>query len=309
MTNIYPFDLNNATILRLEPLSGDNRVRVQVVQDINGEEQMVHSALYSKDFYEVPQKRKTIANEVEEKAVFSPAQTKEAFVDWCKDFASTDEGEDRKQVMRGPAVQRLLDETRDVKLYGGEETIVEVTLAHDGYTGTITFTASEWTGGAAGKLASGYYNEFFEKIKLTKEDFEDLTDEWDERKEIVTRESITGWDTVVSRVLSRLQKEVRRTVHEDKTAVKNDEFGAWFDDSSPDPVVWVRSEGVTECLEEVGKNASEVSQLSTEMKKRQAIPRGTKKVCGKRCWPIYADALDITEADVHTDADEGGVEV
>lgn len=309
MSNTYPFDLNDATRLELAPQEGDDRIAVKVVQDINGEEKVAYNALHSKDFYNVPQKRKTIANEIADKAAYSPDETKREFLQWCEDFGSRDEGDERKQAMRSPVVNQLLDETVSVEVYGGEETLIKVKLRHEGHEGEIDFTPAEWTGQAAGKLTSAYFNEFFKKIKVTGEDFETLTDEWGERKEVVSRESITGWDMVVSRVVSNLTSEVRRTVHEDKQTLKNDEFSAWFDDSNPEAIVWVRSEGVVKCLEDVGKDASQVSQLSAELQKRQVTARGTKKVVGKRCYPFYADELDIAESRVHTHDEDDEPEV
>lgn len=304
MSNTYPFELNDATTLVLAPQEGDDRIKVRVEQTINDTEETAYSALHAKDFYDVPQKRKTIANEIAEKAAYAPEDTKAAFLGWCEEFGATDEGEDRKRAMRSPVVNQLLDETEAVKVYGGEETLIEVELSHGGHSGAIEFTPSEWTGRAAGKLTSAYYNEFFEKVQVTGEDFEELTDEWDEQKEIVSRESITGWETVASRVLSGLQTQVRRTVHEKKQTIKNDEYGAWFDASESEPIVWVRSTGVVNELEDAGRGAGEVSQLSAEFKKRSITARSTKKVCGQRCYPIYADVLEITEADVHTNDED-----
>ncbi len=307
--NPYPFDLNEATTLILQPLEGDDRIKVVVEQEINSETETVVSERKGKDFYDVPQKRRTLANKIETDAPFDGEGTKEDFLTWCKEFGAQDAGEERKRALRSPIVNQLLDETRAVKAYAGEQTFIEVKLTHGGHSGTIEFTPAEWTGQAAGKLTSAYYNEFLEKIQVTGDDFEELTDEWDERKEIVTRESLTGWQTVVSRVVDGIRTAVRRTVHEDKSKLKNDEYGAWFDASNSEPIVWVRSSGVINELEETGKDASQVSQLSAELKKRKVTADSTKQKVGYYCYPFYAEELGISKEDVHADVDEtGGVE-
>ena len=310
MTNIYAFSLNDATELRLEPKPGESCVNVHVVQTVNGAETLVYSGVHAKDFHEVPQKRKTIANEVADDAPYESEQTKEDFLEWCKDFGEVADKGDHEEIMRGPTVQEILDETESVEVYGGEETSIVVTLNHNGREGVIEFTPSEWTGGAAGKVSSAYYNEFYEKIKLSGDGFELLTDAWDDQKEIVTRESITGWGTVVSRVINGLQQEVRRTVHEDKQTLRNDEYSAWYTDGfAAEPVVFVRGEAVANELEDLGKSSDQIPQLSKEFLRREKTADSSTKRIGERCYPFYADVLEITEADVHTNDDDGDGEV
>lgn len=294
------FDLTESTKLGLEVQ--DEGVRLTVREETSDGERVAYSAIHARDFFESPQKRNTIANEIEENTRGDSLQTKAAFKQFCHRVSGNDLDTDRKELFRSEVVQQLLDETTAVNVYASENTTIEVTLSKNGSDRSIEFEPAEWTSSVPGKLAERYYNTFLERIEVQPEDWDDLVDEWEDMKEIASRETTTTWDAIVERVIAMLKK--RHIPHESRDAFKNDEKTTWYEKNEDEATLWVRSSFVADLLEDAGKTPEELSELSKHLSKRDLTKGSTKKRSGLRAYPFDPEELEISENEVHT-SDEG----
>jgi len=295
---------DNAT-LSLEPQ--EEGIRVTVREQSDDGERVVYSAIHSRDFFDSTQKRNTIANEIHDNASVEPGEVKTAFKHFCHKLSGNDLSQDRKEMFRTEIVEQLLAETQSVDVYASENTTIEISLIKDGSERVIEFTPAEWTSSAPGKLAERYFNTFLERIEVTDEEWSDLVEEWDEMKEVASRETTTTWDAIVDRVVMKLKK--RHTPHADREAFKNDEKTTLYQPNNGEPTLWVRSSFMTDLIEDAGKQPEEISQLSKELKKRGLTRGATRKKSGIRAYPFDAEELGISENEVHTNDDDDGPEV
>lgn len=299
------FSLNSSATLSLEVQ--EDGVRLTIREDTPEGERVAYSAVHSRDFYDSPQKRNTIANEIEDNTLMESAKAKSAFKQFCHRVSGNDLSKDRKELFRSDVVQQILDETEAVEVYASENTTIEVSLKKNGSARIIEFAPGEWTSSVPGKLSERYFNTFLERIEVQSEDWDELVEEWDDRKEVVSRETTTTWDAIVERVIAMLKK--RHIPHESREAFKNDEKTTWYQKENDEATLWVRSSFVADLLEDAGKTPEELSELSKQLSKRDLTKGSTKKRSGLRSYPFAPDELGISENEVHTNDDDDGPEV
>ena len=307
----YSFELTPSVEIALEPL-GEGSLRVTIAETDDGY-RVVYSSVETVDFASSTQKRGTIANKLTEHLSphLNADAVKKEFDSFCSRLDADALDEDTEAMFRGPAVQQLLDETRKVEVFGGEPTTVTVHLEHDGEERPITFTAAEWVQPDPTKLKTRYYERFFEKLDLTKDEWLELTDTWDELKEVVDVEEMTETDAVVNRVVTGLKR--RLDAYDTRDALENGPYSAWFDEGNtaadttcpPDAnVLWVQSAAVTAEIEEAGKSTAYISELSKALKAEGYTYGSSKKKRKTRVYPFSAEALNVSVMDVFTDDED-----
>lgn len=307
--NTFEEELVSGVDLRLEPR--EQGLHVSVAETFDDSPRPVYSASHKRDFYTSQQKRREIANEINDQVSdhIDGDAVAERFRAVCTQLDS--KHDEIKQRLRPPAVQQILDETQSVEVFGGEPTTVRVTLEHGGKEAPIEFTSGEWVAGDAGKLNARYHQRFFERLDMESEDWDELVEAWEEMQEIVHDERQTELDSVVEEVIDGLARRVK--AHDTRDAIENDTYSAWMqtdydgmDNEIPqgEDVLWVRSTAVSEQLEEAGKSKAYISELSKGLKAESHTHRATKRKRDKRVYPFDPDSLGIDpEWDVHSDDD------
>jgi len=296
---VNTFELTDTAELTIEPI--DSGVRVTVTENVP-EERAIYSMVAAYDFYESQQKRGTMANKIKANASVDAEEVAKAFDDWCTRMSANDLSEDKKDILRTETARELLSQTEAVEIYGGEETRFIVRMRADGRVAELEFSAAQWANGGPAGLMEQYTNEFFDRIEVSSDEWDDLVEEWQDQAVVVQREGLTEWEVIASGVLDKLSSRV--IPHESRERFKNDREVGWYDADREETILWVKSGLVAEVLSEQGKDASAISELSKHFKKEGHVRQSTKKVSGKRCHAFAPAALGISPAEVHTDDDE-----
>lgn len=217
--------------------------------------------------------------------------------------------EDKTEVMRTDTVARLLGETRAVQVVDAEESEFIVTLKHDGKERELRFTPGEWANTSPAPFRERYVNQFFDRIDLTKEEWEDLTEAWQEQLEVVATEESTTRERRAERVLDKLGEGL--TIYDDRDKLKNGTYSAWYDPSNSagiegagadEPVVLVHNEAIYAVLDELNLDGdSTIADLSTTLNMTEEMYSGTVRRNEGSLWPFKPEAvgLDDPELQVH----------
>ena len=315
MSDQYDFELVPGVDLMLERV--DDGVRVTVAETNDGF-RTVFSSVESPDFFESQQKRGTIKNRLPEylsECFNSDAVCKE-FERLCSRLAANDIDDDTKEMMRPPVVRQLLNETDRVEVFGGDPTTITVTLSRGEVTRCIDFTSGEWVMPNPAVLKTKYYDQFYERLDLGKDEWNELTEAWEEEQIVTGEESMTEREAIIERVVSGLSARVKPV--DTREVLENGTYSAWFDAENSacdkdvptnNDVLWVKSQAITDQLDEAGKSPNYISELSKSLHESQMTFSTSKKKRGVRVYPFAPDALGITEWDVHSPEDTDQSEV
>jgi hypothetical protein len=136
-------------------------------------------------------------------------------------------------------------------------------------TRSIEFTGNEWALSDPSKLRQRYTNEFHQRIDLQKDEWEEIVNEWTDRKTVKEREALTEKELAASNVLRNLRAKLQ--VYDDREKLWRDKYNAWYDDTNAlgdetiprdEPVVWVKSETLADLLEDAGREDTYLQTLS-----------------------------------------------
>lgn len=316
----YELDEESGVTLQLRPT--DEGVTVSVYRrGDDGPEEVYVSLDETRDFYQSNQKRRVLANKVEEK--LPKTVNREGVLTELDTFLSElNFGLDdtTKSKLQAPVVQQLREETQEVKFIPGETLIIRVALARDGMEKTIQFSSGEWTAPNPKPLQDRYLDEFLETLDLSADQWKDLREYWEEQKEIGEPEALTQRERAFNDVVNRLKSDAVRVYSEkdkmtDPEAYKN----AWYDEGNqmgdakvPDgeTVVWVRSEALREVLEDGSYGGDYIGELSQVLKEKGATFAKSREKSFGYVYPFLPKYVGVTDPEKHVRyADETGVDI
>lgn len=323
MTESVNSELSDGVYYEFRPTNESLTVSVYRPTPDGTDDEVFYSADLARDFYKNQQKRRTLVNRVVESLpADADAEAAEEELEAFCDQLSYGLKDEVKEQLKPPVVQDLRRQTEKVVFVPGEELRIRVTLAVDGMERTLEFSAAEWNANSPKPLRDRYLNEFYEKIELEAEHWNDLVDYWSERKEIAEREELTQREQAAEDVLRRLRSS-KLKVYDERGRIEAPEstWNAFYDDENevedakvPDEktVVWVRSDTIREILDDEGHGSGYVGELSHVLREKSAmLTKSRKKGLVTRVYPFEPEAVGITDPELQViyPDDDGGVEI
>lgn len=318
-------ELSLASGVRCELRPTKEAVKISVYRPTpdGTDDEVFYSTSQSRDFYESDQKRRTLINRASE-TLPEDVDTEAAMDELRSLFNNMNYGleEEMKEQLKPPVVQDLRRQTQGVVFVPGEELRIQVTLDVDGMERTLEFSAAEWNANSPKPLRDRYLNEFYEKIELEAEHWNDLVDYWSERKKIAEREELTQREQAAEDVLRRLRSS-KLKVYDERERIEAPEstWNAFYDDKNEledakvpaeKTVVWVRSDTIREILDDEGHGSGYVGELSHVLHEKDAtLAKSRKKGLVTRVYPFEPEAVGITDPELQViyPDDDGGVEI
>lgn len=306
--------------IEYEPLGGGQmRIAAYATSDV------LESGEYSTKIFGSATLRGQFLNSVEEslegRSGVDAGEVRNELKEWFARMNEVDQEEQAEKFLPDE-IRSIIDGTHyPVEIHGGETTTWEVQLTFAGRTRELEFTASEMVGNGAGVLQEKIANQFFEIIEIQKEDWEAISERWQQNSEVVNVVEETASDAIADRVLSKLGNTLKAVA--DREDMGNDVAAAWYDadnatiyDEAPADasIVWVQDSFLVDQLEAAGKNLEYKGQLIKDL-----IGRGElygSRVRKKWAWdkrtkvyPFDPDALGVSEDDVSGGDDPNHSEV
>lgn len=262
----------------------------------------------AEDFYESPQNRGIVVNRIVDN--LPPGIDGSAVEDELRsifsDFQSGMSAQGIEELCY-PVVGRILDETEKVEYLPAEELTIRVTLTHAADTRSIEFTSGEYDNLDPSKFRQRYLNEFYERIDLNADHWEQLRDAWDDQAERREREELTERDRIYHAVMRKLASE-RVKVYADRDYLWRDKWNVWFDpdnamvdDSIPEDeaVVWVGTETLTAILEDMNKDPEFMSSLSPMLLDNGDTFTTSREKSQGYVYPFKPESVGVHNEDLH----------
>jgi hypothetical protein len=311
------------TYFGLEPVHEGIKIAVYTQDD--AVEDVHYSATEpSRDFFTSEQKRRTLLNRVEE--ALPERLDSEPAIGKIREFLNElahGIDEDTEAALQAPVVQELRAQTEEVVYIPDEDLRIIVRLCVDGCEGDLEFAPGEWNAASPKPLEDRYLNEFYDKIEVDADHWEDLTEFWHDQRQIEQREALTKDEAIVEDTLKRLKMQQLRVYNTRKHFEQPEStWNAFYDDENElqdadvpddDTVVWVRSDTLREILEDEGHGDGYISQLSQSLYEQDVTyTKSRKKGLVTRVYPFDPEAVGVTDPDlhvIHPDRDDDGVEI
>jgi len=223
--------------------------------------------------------------------------------------------EELQASLQSPILQKVLTATEAVDIYPGDPTRYVVTLRGR----EVEFTPSEINGGP-GVLQNAWLNNFpTDRIQVSSDDWNEITEEWLENAEIHEEETATEDSLLVEGLIQYLRPRI--TPYDTKDALKGGTgarkktAGYWDPDGEKlsdeeGPVCWVRSTDIEDYLNgEEGRGIGDLGPLSKSLRRAGHLKESSKqfRVGGGRVrvWPFSPETLGIEEDQVVRYSEEG----
>lgn len=323
MSDAKALSLGGDVYFELEPVHEGIKI---AVYSKDGATEDVHYSVTepSRDFFTSEQKRRTLLNRVDE-ALPDHLDT-EAAVEKVRKFLNElahGLDDETEKALDAPIVQELRRQTEEVVYIPDEELRIIVRLRVDGREGELEFTAGEWNAPSPKPLRDRYLTQFYDKIELESDHWEDLTEYWHEQRRIEQREKLTKEEAIVEDTLKRLKMPQLR-VYNDRKHFEQPEatWNAFYDDQNElqdtdvpddDPVVWVRSDTLRTILEDEGHGDGYIGQLSQNLYAQDVTyTKSRKKGLVTRVYPFKPEAAGVDNPDldvIYPERDSDGVEI
>ena len=317
-----PFTLLRGWKLVLSPKDDGEKADVALYDTRgDGEPERCVSVVKTKDFYNSAQKVGEIGNEfraaVEDEAGVDGDDLKTEFKSKCSVLAENDD--DVQRGLYTETVTDLLAETESVEYVRGADALtVRVTLTHGGETREMEFSPGEWRGASGDALGTNYLVAFAEMIEVSKQEWADLRDEWDSRKEVVEGDTLGEWGHIADQLTDNLIPQI--DAFDDREKLLDDRLNAYYQEDAPEYLggkipagdhLWVRAAALRDELPHVGKQTSKMGELSRALVEegylRSDQPATRKK---QRVYAFDPESLGVDADAVLSDDDGvGGVDV
>lgn len=323
MTDSTTLPLGGSTHFKLEPVH--EGIKITVYSEDGAAEDVHYSVTEpSRDFFTSEQKRRTLLNRVEESLPeHLDTDTAVEKVRQLLNELAAGLDEETKAGLQAPVVQELRRQTEEVVYIPDEDLRIIVRLRVDGREGELEFGPGEWNAQSPKPLRDRYLNEFYDRIELESEHWQDLTEYWHDQREIEQREALTKEEAIVEDTLKRLKMQQLR-VYADRKHFAQPEatWSAFYDDGNElqdrnvpdeDPVVWVRSDTLRTILEDEGHGDGYISQLSQQLYSEDVTySKSRKKGLVTRVYPFRPEEVGVEDPELHViypDRDGDGVEI
>lgn len=303
----------DGVVMELTGVTG-GQVRVTVYYTLGEDREVLYSSKHSTDFYEDRTQRGTIKNDVADALDGTPLDGDDWATAWKQVASEMVSKKEEQQAKFVPAnVQMLAEGTEWVKTKrAGDTRIYNVKIDWNGRTETLEFDHTELASNGTTPLKEKCVLHFAKQPDIEPEDWQSLKDYWLDIQQETPGETLTETDRAVEEFIETLAHRVRPNA--EPQVLTNGKEAAWVDwenehqlnlngDASPRGVVWVQGSLVNDILNDMD-NAPTVGTLAKELSDRDWTVKKSSKLqpapeARKRYWFFDADALDITEMDVH----------
>lgn len=266
MSNSVRDELAGGLSVEYEPVGG-GKMRLKAIYD--GE--TLEDSDYPPSVFSEPSVRAQFTNAVEDaleaRTGVDAEEMAQVAKEWCQTMRDVDK-EERLETFHTPVVRAIVDGTEAVEVHGGEDTTVSVRLTYQGDTNELEFTTSEWLADSPGALQEKMFNNFFDMVDVEQEGWEEIRDQWDEQKQVVSVVNETKKDAVADRVIEYLRNVVKPVA--EREDMGNGVEACWYDQHNSTgyddagenaPIVWVQDSLLVDQLEEAGKQVGYKGQL------------------------------------------------
>ena len=226
--------------------------------------------------------------------------------EWFEELKSVSDEAERE--LAGPLVNEMIEGTHtpvEVREAPDENTTWHVELEFRGRSRELEFDADVMVPGSDGSdtLAAKLVNNFHERVEVTKEDWDEIAQYWDQQKKVVDRTEETPKDTISNRLLSFIANRVEPT--KDKDKIGNSVSTAWIDtegnetDGVDGPVVWVHNQLLDDEIESIGKSLDDKGDINKHLRRRNDLLDSSRKRSwteGRsrlKMWAFDPDAINV----------------
>jgi|APHM01.1.fsa_nt_gi hypothetical protein len=322
MTESVQLPLGGGVHFELQPTS--DGIEIAMLEETDDGEEVHYSVTESRDFFESDQKRRTVINRLRD-SVPNFLDTDAALSKVEKLMSELNRGisDDQEAKLQAPIVQTLPSQTEDVVYIPDEELRIIVTLCVDGREGDLEFTAGQWNAASPKPLRDQYLTQFYERIELETEHWDNLTEYWHNQRTVEEREALTKREQIYEDTIRRLQTQ-KLQVYDEKHHFTAPEatWNAFYDDDGtisdadvPDdePVVWVRSDVLRDILDDEGHGDGYISKLSQTLREKDTTyTKSREKGLVTRVYPFKPSAVGVDDPDrdvIYPERDEQGVPI
>lgn len=192
-----------------------------------------------------------------------------------------EEDPEQKRSLSGALVADIIARTREVHIYPGEATFLEVGIDEK----TLCFTSKEIAHQHATTLNEKYFNEFYLPLDATGKEWKEIRNYWSAIGVIEETGTETGMDVLIEHLADHLASRV--FVYSDRDRIDRPDVGYYDEDRD---VVWIPTTVISLFLDRF-KASDKRAELSKELRRRnitvgnpqskrfQNLPSGQK-----RCW-------------------------
>lgn len=269
-----------------------------------------------RDFYKT-QKYLEIANTLNERAGerghLAAGKLSNKFRSRCEALEAHDD--EVQEQLRAPAVSQIISETKAVEYRRvGDDTVVSVTLEHDGEEATIDFDPGEWINSMGEEFIVRYFTEFLEEPEIAPEDWTYLKDTWESQAVDAGGDDYSELDAVAEEIIDNLQRRIE--IFDDREALDNGAYCGWYEESPSDrlysmdddvgPVVWIGSLALSKEVTGAGHTHKDVPTIVDHLSDEDIVQTEKKNYDGTRAygWDAGPAGLDVSPEKVRSRDDE-----
>lgn len=278
----------------------------------------LYQKVVKRDFYKT-QKYLEIANTLNERAKerdqFDAGRLANKFRSRCEALEAHDD--EVQEQLRAPAVSQIISETKAVEYRRvGDDSVVSVTLEHDGKEATIDFEPGEWVNSTGDEFTVRYFGAFFEEPELEPEDWAHLKETWEAQAVDAGGDDYSEFDAVAEEIIDNLQRRIE--IFDGREALDNGAYCGWYEESPSDrlyslpddfgPVVWIGSLALSKEVTGAGHTHKDVPQVVDHLSSEDIIRTEKKNFDGTRAygWNAGPAGIDVSPEMVRsTDEDDG----
>ena len=196
---------------------------------------------------------------------------------------------EQKRALTSPVVSRIIDETESVRVYFGEHTTTEVNINGK----ILQFTSEEMAGVNATVLNIKWWNAFAERLRATRNDWEEIGNYWEEIGQKIAQDPETTIGILIESLADYLAGNAQ--IYSDPDQVSDPRHG-YYDAAKhrvliPSTLIheFLREQGAERWQEKLAKELLKNGDLiGTYIQKRFRNGPGTK-----RYWQFSKDFVDF----------------
>lgn len=188
--------------------------------------------------------------------------------------------------LRSPLANEIIEGTQtpvEIHAAADNSTVFVVTLRFRGRMNEIEFAADDLLPGSSpGPLESALMNQYYERVDVPDEDWEEIATYWHDNSEVVTVTETTADGARAERVLEYLTDGLKPTSRQ--MDLNNSHQAAWVDadgeeTKSGEPVVWVQDRHYVDQIDSVA-SVDAKKDICKELRKRDDLIEKTRR----RSW-------------------------
>jgi hypothetical protein len=238
--------------------------------------------------------------------------------DLCTTLTEEAESADDEALPRSAEAKKIVENTKNVVVSPGETTEWEVVIEENGRTGTLSFDEKDMGQMSPDRLREEYSRVFYRTPRIEENDeWADIREAWQRMQTTRPAVDFTDEDIIVEQFIDELRARLRFVA--DPVEIDKGPETAWYDEDNDrdvgthdGAVIWVKTETIQNARDALIDSISP-AKLSKQLRAREftVATSETRQLEGvkTRFWFFDADALEISEMDVHESDASGSPEV